>query len=160
MAATHLPQPIQMVMAVSAVVNGGSLLKPYIVKEVRDSTGHVIHKGEKRVRYQVISKPTADFVRNAMKMVVSDGGGKAAKSDKVKIGGKTGTAQIASGGEYSKGHYVASFVGFWPADKPKYVMLVSLGEPKGARYYGGQISAPIFKSIAEDVEQIVPEKVK
>lgn len=152
--------PIQMVMAVSAVVNGGALLKPYIVNEVRDSAGHVIHKGEKRVRYQVISKPTAEFVRNAMKMVVSDGGGKAAKSDKVKIGGKTGTAQIASGGEYSKGHYVASFVGFWPADKPKYVMLVSLGEPKGARYYGGQISAPIFKSIVEDVEQISPEKIK
>ena len=152
--------PIQVVMAVSAVVNGGALLKPYIIGEVLDSTGHVIHKGTRRVRYQVVSKPTSDFICNAMRMVVSDGGGKAAKSDKVLIGGKTGTAQIASGGEYSKGHYVASFVGFWPAQKPKYVMLVSLGEPKGARYYGGQISAPIFKSIVEDVEQIAPEKTK
>jgi len=91
-------------------------------------------------------------------MVVSEGGGKAAKSDKVQIAGKTGTAQVASGGTYSKGHYVASFTGFWPADDPKYVMVISLGEPKGARYYGGQISAPIFKSIVEDMLQVTPVK--
>ena len=75
-------------------------------------------------------------------------------SSKVSIAGKTGTAQIASGGEYTKGHHVASFVGFWPAEKPRYVMIISLGEPKGARYYGGQIAAPIFRSIAEDIMQI------
>lgn len=145
---------IQMVMAISSIANGGYLLKPYIVGEVHDSQGELLHKGSRRVRYQVMSARTAAFLRNAMKMVVSDGGGKAAKSDKVAIAGKTGTAQIASSGEYAKGHYVASFVGFWPADKPEYVMLISLGEPKGERYYGGQISAPIFKAIAEDIEQV------
>ena len=91
-----------------------------------------------------------------MKKVVSEGGGKLASSEKVIIAGKTGTAQVAIGGEYVKGQHVASFVGFWPAEKPKYVMIISLGEPQGARYYGGQISAPIFKSIAEDISQISP----
>ena len=91
-----------------------------------------------------------------MKRVVSEGGGKLAFSNKVSISGKTGTAQIASGGEYTKGQYVASFVGFWPSEKPKYVMIISLGEPQGARYYGGQIAAPIFKAIAEDIVQVSP----
>lgn len=152
--------PLQVVMAISAVANGGYVLKPYVIKEVRDSTGKIIHSGTKRVRYQVISKKTSDFMRNAMKMVVSDGGGKGAKSDKVKIAGKTGTAQIATAGEYVKGHHVASFVGFWPADNPKYAMLVTLGEPKGARYYGGQIAAPVFKNIVEDIVQIMPYETK
>lgn len=152
--------PLQVAMAISAIVNGGELLKPYLVKEVRDSNGKVIHKGSKRIRYQVISDNTSSFVRSAMKRVVSEGGGKAAFSDKVAIAGKTGTAQIASAGQYTKGHHVASFVGFWPADKPQYVMLISLGEPKGARYYGGQIAAPVFKSIAEDIYQVVSERNK
>lgn len=146
--------PLQQVMAISCIANGGRLLKPYVVSEVRDSTGKIIHKGERRVRYQVISKETADFVRGAMRRVVSEGGGKLADTDKTEIAGKTGTAQIAQSGKYTKGQYVASFVGFWPADKPRYVMLVSIGEPKGKKYYGGQIAAPVFKNIVEDVVQL------
>jgi cell division protein FtsI (penicillin-binding protein 3)/stage V sporulation protein D (sporulation-specific penicillin-binding protein) len=148
--------PLQAVMAIASIANGGSLLKPYIVAEVTDTDGKVIHRGGRRVRYQVMSPATAGFMRAAMKKVVSDGGGKMAFSPKVSIAGKTGTAQIATAGEYSKGHYVASFVGFWPAEKPRYVMMISLGEPKGSRYYGGQIAAPIFRSIAEDIMQISP----
>jgi cell division protein FtsI/penicillin-binding protein 2 len=149
--------PLQAVMAISSIANGGNLLKPYIVKEVRDSSGKVLHKGNRRVRYQVMSKGTADFLRQGMKQVVSNGTGKPAFSEKVSIAGKTGTAQIASAGTYVKGQYVASFVGFWPADKPRYVLLVSIGEPKGARYYGGQLAAPIFRSIAEDIAQITQD---
>jgi cell division protein FtsI (penicillin-binding protein 3)/stage V sporulation protein D (sporulation-specific penicillin-binding protein) len=148
--------PLQAVMAIASIANGGSLLKPYIVAEVTDTDGKVIDRGGRRVRYQVMSPATAGFMRAAMKKVVSDGGGKMAFSPKVSIAGKTGTAQIATAGEYSKGHYVASFVGFWPAEKPRYVMMISLGEPKGSRYYGGQIAAPIFRSIAEDIMQISP----
>ena len=70
------------------------------------------------------------------------------------VAGKTGTAQIAAGGEYAKGHYVASFVGFWPAREPRYVLLVVLGEPKGARYYGGELAAPLFRQIVEDMVQL------
>ena len=150
--------PLQVVMAIASIANGGSLLKPYLVAEVLDSDGKVIHKGGRRVRYQVMSPATSEFMRSAMKKVVSEGGGKLASSEKVIIAGKTGTAQVAIGGEYVKGQYVASFVGFWPAEKPKYVMIISLGEPQGARYYGGQISAPIFKSIAEDISQISPSE--
>lgn len=150
--------PLQEVMAISCIANGGVLLKPYIVSEVRDSAGKIIHQGNRRAKYQVISKKTADFVRHAMKMVVAEGGGKLAKSAKVEVAGKTGTAQVAQSGQYKKGQYVASFVGFWPAEKPQYVMLISIGEPKGARYYGGQIAAPVFKSIVEDIVQISPGK--
>ncbi len=148
--------PLQAVMAIGSIANGGSLLKPYLIAEVLDTDGKLIHKGGRRVRYQVMSPATSEFMRAAMKRVVSEGGGKMAYSPKVSIAGKTGTAQIAAAGEYSKGHYVASFVGFWPEEKPRYVMMISLGEPKGARYYGGQIAAPIFKSIAEDIMQISP----
>lgn len=146
--------PLQAVMAIASIANGGMLLKPYIVGEVRGSDGKLLHKGSKRVRYQVMSKETADFIGTAMKKVVSDGGGSLAASGRVDIAGKTGTAQVAAAGTYAKGQYVASFVGFWPADKPKYVMLISIGEPKGRRYYGGQLAAPVFKSIVEDVVQI------
>ena len=121
---------------------------------MRDSTGKLIHKGERRVRYQVISKETSDFVRGAMRRVVAEGGGRLANSDRTEIAGKTGTAQIAQSGKYTKGQYVASFVGFWPAEKPRYVMLISIGEPKGKQYYGGQIAAPVFKNIVEDVVQL------
>lgn len=148
--------PLQAVMAIGSIANGGSLLKPYLIAEVLDTDGKVIHKGGRRVRYQVMSPATSEFMRAAMKRVVSEGGGRMAYSPKVSIAGKTGTAQIAAAGEYSKGHYVASLVGFWPEEKPRYVMMISLGEPKGARYYGGQIAAPIFKSIAEDIMQISP----
>lgn len=150
--------PLQVVMAIGSIANGGTLLKPYIVDEVRDRDGKLLHKGGRRIRYQAMSKKTADFVRNAMKMVVLDGGGKAAFSKRVSIAGKTGTAQVAAFGKYAKGQYVASFVGFWPVKKPRYVMLISIGEPKGQRYYGGQLSAPVFKSIVEDVVQITQTK--
>lgn len=146
--------PLQAVMAIASVANGGTLLKPYIIQEVRDSSGAILHKGDKRVRYQVMSKPTSDFLRQAMAKVVSEGGGKAAASKRTVIAGKTGTAQVAGGGEYAKGQYVASFVGFWPAEKPRYAMLISIGEPKGQRYYGGQLAAPLFKSIVDDIVQI------
>lgn len=151
--------PLQVVMAISSIANGGKLLKPYVVEEVRDNAGKVIHKGARRVRYNVMSESTAAFLRQAMAKVVSEGGGKHAKSDKVAIAGKTGTAQVAAAGRYNKGQYVASFTGFWPSDRPQYAMLITLGEPKGARYYGGQIAAPIFKSIVEDILQIPRDKI-
>ena len=149
---------MQILAAYNTFNNSGIYITPKIVDKVYGNDFEERIKPEEVKRS--ISDMTALRMKNILKKVVEKGTGTGTKLDGLEIGGKTGTAQIASGGEYSKGHYVASFVGFWPADKPKYVMLVSLGEPKGARYYGGQISAPIFKSIAEDVEQIVPEKVK
>ncbi len=146
--------PLQLVMAISSIANGGDLLKPYVIAEVKNASGKVIHQGKRRVRATVLGRDTAVWLREAMRRTVAEGTGKAARSEILNIAGKTGTAQIAAHGGYGKGQYVSSFVGFWPADRPEYVLLVVLGEPSGARYYGGEIAAPIFKAMAEDISQI------
>lgn len=146
--------PLQLVMAISAIANGGELLKPYIIAEVKNGSGRVVHEGRKRVRNAVLGPATCTYLREALYRTVEEGTGKGAKVKGVKLAGKTGTAQIASRGEYAKGQYVSSFIGFWPYDEPEYVMLIAYGEPKGGRYYGGQIAAPVFKEIVEDMEQI------
>ncbi|MDO4952564.1 MAG: penicillin-binding protein 2 [Synergistaceae bacterium] len=148
---------LQEIMAISAIANGGALMKPYIVKEVTDHYGKTVHKGKPRIRAQVMSSETAAFIRSAMGMVVAEGGGQKAKSDKVPIAGKTGTAQVSERGRYQEGRYVGSFVGFWPVENPKYAMLISIGEPQGA-YYGGVISAPVFKAIVEEIETKIPKE--
>jgi cell division protein FtsI (penicillin-binding protein 3)/stage V sporulation protein D (sporulation-specific penicillin-binding protein) len=71
----------------------------------------------------------------------------------VSIAGKTGTAQVAEKGEYKKGKWVSSFAGFWPAENPEYVMLVVIGEPSKGKYYGGDVAAPVFRRIVEDMFQ-------
>ena len=145
---------MQMVTAMSAIANGGKIFKPYIVDAVYGRDGKIVYKGKPKVRYQVISKETADFIRSGMEQVVAIGGGKKAKSKTVQIAGKTGTAQVAEHGQYIKGRYNASFIGMWPASAPEYVMVITLGEPHGGSYYGGAIAAPCFKKIVEEIEQI------
>ena len=130
------------------------MLKPYVIEEVKNASGKIIHQGKRRVRASVLSRGTADWLRAAMRKTVREGTGKIAGTEIVQIAGKTGTAQIAARGGYGKGQYVSSFVGFWPAENPEYVLLVALGEPAGSRYYGGEIAAPIFKAIVEDITQI------
>jgi len=146
--------PLQLVMAIGAIAGGGDLLKPYVIEEVKNASGKIIHQGKRRVRASVLSRGTADWLREAMRKTVREGTGKIAGTEIVQIAGKTGTAQIAARGGYGKGQYVSSFVGFWPAENPEYVLLVALGEPAGSRYYGGEIAAPIFKAIVEDITQI------
>lgn len=146
--------PLQLATAISAIANGGHLLKPYVVADVRNGNGDTIHQGKRRERAAVFSEGTAAYLREAMRRVVKEGTGKGADTPLAEVAGKTGTAQIAAGGEYAKGHYVASFVGFWPAREPRYVLLVVLGEPKGARYYGGELAAPLFRQIVEDMVQL------
>ncbi|MDR3331154.1 MAG: penicillin-binding protein 2 [Synergistaceae bacterium] len=146
--------PLQLVMAISSIANGGDLLKPYIISEVRNANGRIIHEGKKRVRNAVLNKSTCEWMREAMRKTVAIGTGKAARVDNVSLGGKTGTAQIATGGEYQKGRYASSFVGFWPHDNPEYVLLIVLGEPSGEKRYGGEIAAPVFKAIVEEMSQL------
>jgi cell division protein FtsI (penicillin-binding protein 3)/stage V sporulation protein D (sporulation-specific penicillin-binding protein) len=148
--------PIQLAVGIAAVVNGGDLLKPYLIGEVRNGLGQVIHQGHRRVRAEVLSSWTSAWLREAMRKVVLDGTGKGANSTLTEVGGKTGTAQIASRGEYQKGNYVASFVGFWPYRDPRFVMVIVFGEPQGARYYGGEIAAPVFRNVVDDIMQIAP----
>jgi cell division protein FtsI (penicillin-binding protein 3)/stage V sporulation protein D (sporulation-specific penicillin-binding protein) len=146
--------PLQLVMGISAIANGGELLKPYIIAEVRNASGKVIHQGRKRVRTAVLSPETCAWLREVLSKTVNIGTGKAARVEGAELAGKTGTAQVALQGSYAKGQYVSSFIGFWPHKKPEYVLLIVLGEPSGGRYYGGEIAAPVFKAIVEDMSRL------
>jgi cell division protein FtsI (penicillin-binding protein 3)/stage V sporulation protein D (sporulation-specific penicillin-binding protein) len=146
--------PLQLVMGISAIANGGQVLKPYIIAEVKNANGEIIHQGKRRVRCSVLSPQTGAWLRDAMYKTVETGTGKAARVQDVALAGKTGTAQMASSGSYIKGQYVSSFIGFWPYDKPEFILLIVLGEPKGSKYYGGEIAAPVFKAVVEDMTQL------
>ncbi|HHW06613.1 MAG TPA: stage V sporulation protein D [Clostridia bacterium] len=141
--------PLQLVTAVSAVVNGGYLMKPRLVKEILNSEGEVIQTFEPEVVRQVISGETSRQIALALERVVSNGTGRNAYIPGYRVGGKTGTAQIAGPGGYQQGKYVASFIGVAPVDDPRLVALVVVEEPQGI-YYGGTVAAPVFKRIVED----------
>ena len=146
--------PLQLVTAMSAVVNGGRLMSPYIVKEAVNSLGEVVYKGEPKVLREVMTPETTEWIREAMRRVITEGTGKRAATDLTKVAGKTGTAQVAGKGGYAPGKYVGSFIGFWPYEDPKYIMLIAIGEPTSGRYYGGDVAAPVFKSILEEMAEL------
>ena len=89
-----------------------------------------------------------------MRAVVVEGTGKRAATKVTKLAGKTGTAQVPEKGKYSRNRYVASFIGFWPYEDPQYLMLIVIGEPSGGRYYGGELAAPPFKDIVEEMAEL------
>lgn len=143
--------PIQVLRAICAIANGGELLQPYIVKKIVAPDGTVFSEGKKHVVRNVITPQVAQQMRSMMEKVVSEGGGKPAAIKGYRIAGKTGTAEkLAEGGGYAAGQYIASFVGFVPADKPMYAMLVMLDTPQGA-FYGSQVSAPIFRDTLQQI---------
>lgn len=140
--------PIQQVRAVSAAVNGGELLKPYIVKTVSEpETNATIVENEKNVISKVISEQTSDMVRYALESVVANGSGRNAYIENYRVGGKTGTAQKVENGVYLTGNYIVSFIGFMPTDDPEIVIYVAINNPQGITQYGGTVSAPIAKNI-------------
>lgn len=136
--------PLQMVAAVSAVANGGTLMKPHIVKQIVNSDMGIVENTEPEMVRQVISKETSKEMCSILESVVSVGGGKNAYLAGYRIAGKTGTSE-----KYPRGNskYVASFIGFAPADDPQVVCLVILDEPNGDSYYGGTIAAPVVRDI-------------
>ena len=143
--------PLQMLRAICAIANGGKLVRPYIVRRVIAPDGKVIEETKPRVDSQVISEEVAGQMRDMMEKVVSEGGGKPAQIKGYKIAGKTGTAEkLSPKGGYIPGVYIASFVGFVPADHPQYAMLIMLDSPKGA-FYGSQVAAPIFKDTLQQI---------
>ncbi len=140
---------VQLITAVSAIVNDGILMKPFLVQAITDHNGRLKKKfGPTPVR-RVISKQTARTLKRIMRTVTTEGGtGVNAALDGYPVGGKTGTAQkIDKGGTYSKGKYVASFIGFTPVENSEVTILVVIDEPKKT-YYGGLVAAPVFKTIA------------
>lgn len=140
--------PIQQVRAVSAAVNGGELLVPYIVKTVSEpETNATIVENTKNVVANVISKETSDMVKYALESVVANGSGRNAYIENYRVGGKTGTAQKVENGAYLHGNYILSFIGFMPANDPEIVIYVAVNNPKGITQYGGTVSAPIARNV-------------
>ena len=140
--------PIQQVKAVSAVVNGGYLYTPYIVKNFLEAeTDSIIKKVEPNLEKQIIDEETSKLVRYALESVVANGTGKNAYIENYRVGGKTGTAQTVENGVYSDSKYILSFVGFMPADDPELVVYVAVQNAKNVVQYGGTVSAPIAKNI-------------
>ena len=141
--------PIQQVTGVSAAINGGTLYKPYIVKSISEpETNNVIVLNKKQVvRENIVTEETSKLVRFALESVVQNGTGKNAYIENYRVGGKTGTAQKVKDGKYMVGNYIVSFIGFLPADNPKYVVYVAVDNPKGITQYGGTVAAPIAKNI-------------
>lgn len=138
--------PLQLVTAYSAIANGGELLEPLIIKEIRNPAGELVYRSKKRVVRRVMPAAIADTLQQMLLGVVQ--GGTAMKADLVnfQVAGKSGTARRVEGGRYLAGNYTASFVGLFPADKPQYVVLVKLDSPKNG-YYGGDIAAPVTRHV-------------
>ncbi len=141
--------PLQMVRAVGALANNGGLMEPHVVKEIRDEKGKVIPMHSKKVR-QAILPATAKIITEMMVFAVDNGEAKWAKPFGYRIAGKTGTAQIPVAGHYDEKKTIASFVGFAPADNPRFVMLVTLREPSSSQW-GSETAAPLFFTIANDI---------
>lgn len=137
--------PIQLVTAVSAAVNGGRLMVPHLVKQIKDPNDNVVIDNQPQVVRQVISEQTSETLRPILESVVTNGTGKAAYIEGYRIGGKTGTAET-----YKEGKYVSSFIAFAPADNPKLVVLVVVYEPSAGTYFGSTVAAPAVKSIISD----------
>ena len=140
---------LQLASAISVIANGGQLMKPYIIKEIRDKQGEVIKKNSPTLVRKVISIDTAERVKNILAGVVEEGTGKLAKIPGITSAGKTGTAQkLEPNGAYSHNKFVGSFIGFAPVEDPMIAIAVILDEPHP--YYGGVVSAPVFKNVAGD----------
>lgn len=144
--------PLQQVMAVSAMANGGYLMKPYVVKEVKDTTGTIVRQTEPQVIRRVISEETSREVVRIMELVVTEGSGKNAYIEGYRIAGKTGTAQkVGAGGRYISGEYILSFIGFAPAENPEILIYIAVDAPKFGSQWGSQISAPMYKRMMERI---------
>ena len=141
--------PIQLITAVSAAVNGGKLMQPYIIDSFISEDGTVIQKNEPVVLRRVISEKTSEKVCRILESVVENGSGRNAKIAGYRIGGKTGTSQKAVDGKITSGHLIASFMGVAPIDNPKYACLILVDEPQVGTVFGSTVAAPFVKKVLE-----------
>lgn len=147
--------PIQLTAAVAAIANDGYLMEPYVVDRIVDSQGQVSRMNQPRVVRKVIATDVSKMVARMMEMTTEEGGtATSARVPGFRVAGKTGTAQKVDAvtGGYSADKWVASFVGFLPAEAPRLVMLVTIDEPK-VGHYGGLTAAPVFSRIATQAMQ-------
>ena len=141
--------PLQLVTAMAAIANGGTLMHPYIVREIRNPDGSIYEKRAPREIRRVL-EPTVDrTLIGLLEQVVASGGGKKAGVKGYRIAGKTGTAQKIrrETAGYLEGRYIASFCGFAPVEDPIFTVLVMIDDPRGGDFYGGQIAAPVASRI-------------
>jgi len=142
--------PLHTLALYNAVANGGKMMKPYLVKAV--SKVNIVQESYQPEVYrkQIASEKTIKQLQELLEGVVSNGTAKNISNSDYKIAGKTGTAQKLINGQYTKKYYT-SFVGYFPADNPKYSMIVVIDSPEGFAAYGGDVSAPVFKEIADRI---------
>jgi len=148
--------PVQTAMAFCSVVNGGTLLKPILVRKVLDEHNNVVFENQKEIIRRVISQKTSETVKELLRDVVTEGTGKEAEIKGAFVIGKTGTAQKAGKRGYTN-DYFASFIGAFPKDKPKYVIYVGVDTPQGITY-GGYVAGPIFREIGKRILELKGEE--
>lgn len=142
--------PIQLITALSSLSNGGYLMKPHIVKEVRDDDGEVIFKNETKVVRRTVSEQTSEEMRQIMQSVVDEGTGKQAYIAGYKVGGKTGTADKVINGRYADGKVYCTFFGIAPSDDPEIAILFIVDEPAGATHYASTMAVPYARDFLEE----------
>lgn len=157
--------PLQMISALATTVNGGIYYEPYIVESIKTSDGITIKKNIAEPKRRVISEATSKKIREMLRDAVENGTGKNGGISGYSIGGKTGTAQISGRGGYLKHEYMSSFMGIFPAENPKYIMLIMFEKPTAKRYwekFGAWVAAPVFKNTLDRIlkyKEITPENV-
>lgn len=150
--------PLQILTFYNAVANNGVMVKPYLVKEIRLAGVPVKTITTQIINPRIASEKAIKMAQTMLEGVVDHGTGTALKNPIYKVAGKTGTAQIAqNSGGYNKSNYKGSFVGYFPADNPKYSCIVVINNPTTGGYYGGAISAPVFREIADRIYATDPE---
>lgn len=151
--------PIQMITAFSAVVNGGTLYKPYLVEKITDGEGIVIRRNTPTVVRKVLSEKVSESMRSILADTVDKGTGKRARIEGYLVGGKTGTAQLSGGKSgYIRNEYLSSFIGFFPADKPKYIIMAMFMRPQAeiqSNRFGGVVAAPVVGNV---IRRIIKEE--
>ena len=144
---------LQLAAATSAAINGGIYYTPYLVEEIYTDGRIIAERFEPKAKAQVISEKASAILSGMLEGVVRDGSGKKAYIQGYRVAGKTGTAQKYENGVIAAGKYVASFVGYFPADNPKYLALVIIDEPQG-EYYGSTVAAPYAKQVFEGIIKV------
>lgn len=141
---------IQMITSINAVVNNGKLMKPYLVDRLEDDRGNIIKQNSPVVVRKVFEDDTSRRVRQYMEAVVTKGTGKGVQIKGYRIGGKTGTAQKSGLKGYDNRKYFSSFIAFFPVDNPKYIILISINEPKvGGKHHGSEVALPSVRNVLE-----------
>ncbi|MBU4346139.1 MAG: penicillin-binding protein 2 [Candidatus Omnitrophica bacterium] len=142
---------LQLVSAISAIANGGQLMKPFLVSEIRDKYGETIKRFPPTLIRKVVSVDTASRMKAILAGVIENGTGKLAKVSDFRVAGKTGTSQkLEPNGTYSHNKFIASFIGFAPVEDPVIAIVVVVDEPH-PYYFGGVVAAPVFKNVVNDV---------